>query len=114
MTFQALGDSMQMRDGAGRYELLDGGTVIGICAYRDAGVRRVFVHTEIDGAYAGRGLASTLVRFALDDVRAQGRRVVAVCPMVNAFLAKYPSYEELVDRPVGVDGQGRWAGQSPS
>ncbi|MCU1405490.1 MAG: N-acetyltransferase [Glaciihabitans sp.] len=105
-------DSLVMRDGDHRYELFDGETLVGTSVYRDAGERRVFTHTEIDSAYAGRGLASALVRFALDDVRSRGKRVVAVCPMVNAFLAKNPDYNDLVDHPAGVDGQGRWAGSS--
>ncbi|MCZ4501078.1 MAG: N-acetyltransferase [Marmoricola sp.] len=102
--------NFSIRDGSGRYELVDDDTVVGASVYRDAGPRRVFIHTEIDADYAGRGLASALVKFALDDVRAQGRRVVAVCPMVAAYVKKHPEYNDLVDHPAGVDGQGRWAG----
>jgi predicted GNAT family acetyltransferase len=99
-----MGNVLEMRDADNRYELVDGGEVVGTSVYRDAGTRRVFTHTEIDRDYAGRGLASQLVKFALDDVRAQGRRVVAVCPMVRAFIDKNPDYEDLVDYPAGVDG----------
>jgi len=99
--------TMQVRDADGRYELTDNAEVIGASVYRDAGPRRIFTHTEIDAGYAGRGLASQLVQFALDDVRAQGRRVVALCPMVAAFIAKHPDYEDLVDRPAGVDAPKR-------
>ena len=94
---------IEFRDAQARYELLDDGTVIGVSVYRDAGNRRVFTHTEIDGDYAGRGLASELVKFALDDVRAHGKRVVPRCPMVAAFIGKNPEYVDLVDEIHGVD-----------
>jgi predicted GNAT family acetyltransferase len=90
---------MDFRDAGGKYELLDDGEVIGVSGYRDSGERRVFTHTEIDAAYAGKGLASQLVRFALDDARRKKKRVVPVCPMVASFIGKYPEYEDLVDRP---------------
>ena len=89
---------MDFRNAGGKYELLDDGEVIGVSVYRDSGDRRVFTHTEVDSAYAGKGLASELVRFALDNTRAAGKRVVPVCPMVAAFIGKYPEYEDLVDR----------------
>ena len=93
---------IDIRDGHNRYELLDDDTVIGVSVYRDAGNRRVFTHTEVDADYAGQGLASKLVKFALDDVRAKGKRVVPVCPRVAAFIAKDPSYADLVDEIKGV------------
>jgi predicted GNAT family acetyltransferase len=89
---------MDFRDAGGKYQLIDGGEVVGVSVYRDSGERRVFTHTEIDAAYAGSGLASKLVRFALDDARAKHKRVVPICPMVSSFIGKYPEYEDLVDR----------------
>ena len=52
------------------YELRDNGDLIGHINYRDDGNRRVFLHTEVDKEYSGEGLATRLMRFALDDVRA--------------------------------------------
>lgn len=87
-----------------RYELLDGDTVIGHADYRHLddteSSRRDLVHTEVDDAYGGRGLASVLVRFALDDVRASGMRVVPHCPYVAGWLRTHEGYDDLVDWPV--------------
>ncbi|WKK10750.1 GNAT family N-acetyltransferase [Rhodococcus ruber] len=81
-----------------RYELRDGNTVVGYTQYHpDGDVQLVFDHTEVDNAYSGRGLSSTLVRFALDDVRARGKRVVAICPFVDGFIDKHPEYKDLAD-----------------
>ena len=80
-----------------RYEVLVAGEVAGFVTYRRHGDRYVFEHTIIKEGYAGQGLATVLARGALDDVRAHGRRMVAVCEFVQGFLAKNPQYGDLVD-----------------
>jgi predicted GNAT family acetyltransferase len=87
-----------------RYEIQVGGHPAGFAAYVDrpggegGGQRRVFTHTKIDPAFEGQGLGRVLVKAALDDVRASGRRVVPVCPYVAAYLKRHPEDEDLVDR----------------
>lgn len=49
---------------------------------------RIFFHTEVDEEFGGRGLATVLVRAAVDETRAAGRLIVPVCPLVRAFLTK--------------------------
>jgi predicted GNAT family acetyltransferase len=90
-----------------RYELRhthdDGSSrVIGIADYVLTDDEHVdFVHTEVDEAYAGQGLAGRLVAFALADVREHGRRVIPHCPYVQAWLERHPGeYDDLVDWPV--------------
>jgi predicted GNAT family acetyltransferase len=75
-------------DGESLYQILVDGRRAGLTAYRDHGDQRVFYHTEVDDAYAGQGLAAQLVRAALTESRAQGKRIVPVCPYVAAFLKK--------------------------
>ena len=80
-----------------RYELLDGGHLVGFTERRerDDGVL-VFPHTVITVPKRGAGYGSTLVRGALDDVRAQGRRIVAECLFVERFVAEHPEYADLI------------------
>ncbi|MFF8506854.1 GNAT family N-acetyltransferase [Streptomyces sp. NPDC015492] len=80
-----------------RYEILVDEQRAGLTAYRDREDRRVFFHTEIDEAYAGRGLASILVEQALTDVRASGMRIVPVCPYVAKFLKKHEEFADITD-----------------
>ncbi|MFF0792325.1 GNAT family N-acetyltransferase [Streptomyces spiralis] len=47
--------------------------------------------------FAGRGLASRLVREALDDVRRTGKRIVPVCPYVKGFLEKHEEFADITD-----------------
>lgn len=57
----------------------------------------VFTHTEVDAAVEGQGVGSALIRWALDDVRADGYAVVPTCPFVRAFIEKHPDeYGDLV------------------
>jgi predicted GNAT family acetyltransferase len=90
---------MEVRDNPeeSRYELLDGGDVVGEILYRRYPDRIVLVHTEILPAREGQGLASRLVAGGLDDIRATGGlRVVPVCPFVRGYLRRHPEYEDLV------------------
>lgn len=83
-----------------RYEIREGGSVIGLTEYRPGDTdRRVFVHTEVDPAYGGRGLAGRLVHFALDDVAAAGLRIVPVCPYVAKYVSTHHDWDDLIDQP---------------
>ncbi|BBZ47904.1 GNAT family N-acetyltransferase [Mycobacterium parmense] len=73
------------------------GQTVGVAAFADRGDRRVFVHTEVDDAFQGRGLATILVNEAVKSSNADGLRIVAVCPMVAAFLHKHKEFDDIVD-----------------
>jgi len=80
-----------------RYELVVDGAVAGFVQYSMRGGRLILVHTEIDEARAGHGLASILVSGVLDDVRRRGLRIVPVCPFVERYIGRHPEYDDLVD-----------------
>lgn len=82
---------------AERYEITVDGDLAGYAEYRGHGSTRAFTHTEIDERFAGRGLATELVRQALDDVRSQQVHVLPICPFVKAFLAGHTEYLDLVE-----------------
>ena len=86
-----------------RFEVRVDGRVAGFAQYRtkagpqDGTGLIVFTHTEIDDAFEGRGLGSTLVRAALDTARAKGLAVRPDCPFVRAYVARHPdAYLDLV------------------
>jgi predicted GNAT family acetyltransferase len=55
-----------------------------------------FIHTEVPPELGGWGIASTLIRGALDQVRADGLKVIAQCPFVKAFIEKHADYQDLL------------------
>jgi predicted GNAT family acetyltransferase len=87
---------VRRNDEASRYELIDDGRVVGIADYRIDGDTVVFPHTEVDTALRGRGLGAVLVKGALDDVRASGRRIVPLCWFVEQFVQTHREYADLV------------------
>ncbi len=57
-----------------------------------------FVHTEVPKELGGKGIGSRLVKGALDQVRAQGLKVIAQCPFVKAYIDKHDEYSDLLKR----------------
>lgn len=81
---------------AGRYEL---STPHGkaFAEYRPAGSAVMFTHTEVPEELEGQGIGSRLVKAALEDVKAQGRKVIPMCPFVASYIGEHHEYLELVD-----------------
>lgn len=75
------------------------GRPVGLTRFVERDGERVFVHTEVEPAVGGRGIATVLVAQALAATRADGRRIVALCPMVAAYLKKHHEFDDIVDRP---------------
>ena len=80
------------------------GTPAGFTLYRDfttpdGAVQRIFPHTEIRGEFGGQGLASILVRQALDQSIQDGMAIVPVCPYVKSWVEKHEGYAEHVVKP---------------
>lgn len=82
---------------ASRYEIRVDDALAGFLRYRRLPDRTVFIHTEIDSAYEGRGLGGRLVRAALDDLRARHEQLSPICPFVVEYLRRHPDYLDLVD-----------------
>jgi predicted GNAT family acetyltransferase len=90
--------SVEVRDNPerSRYEAHLDDAVAGFAAYRRRGDDIVvFTHTEVDPAFEGRGVGSALARTALDDVRARGLKVIAMCPFISAYIRRHPDYADL-------------------
>ncbi len=64
--------------------------------YMPAGSSRALVHTEVPEALEGQGIGSALAKFALEDARANGRKVIVTCPFVIAYLRRHPEYQDVV------------------
>jgi uncharacterized protein len=79
-----------------RFEVLVGDSVAGFVTYRDEGGALAFLHTEVDDAYEGRGLGSTLVGQALATARDRGVGVLPYCEFVQAYLKKHAELRSLV------------------
>jgi len=79
-----------------RWEASEDGELAGFAEYRLRAGRVVFPHTVVEPAFEGRGVASALVRTALDDARARALPVVPLCPFFRRWIDRHPDYADLV------------------
>jgi predicted GNAT family acetyltransferase len=79
-----------------RYEL-DVGGAIAFANYRRSATTDIITHTETPPALRGRGIASELIKGALELIRADGRKVVAGCSFVADYLRRTPENADLID-----------------
>jgi predicted GNAT family acetyltransferase len=95
-----MADAVVHDEANSRFVLMRGDRQIGETDYEirdDGGI--VFTHTEVDRELQERGRGSTLIRSALDELRASTTaRIGATCPFVRRFLAEHPEYQDLTTR----------------
>jgi len=80
-----------------RFSISVEGQKAGFTEYADRDGQRIFPHTEVADEFEGRGLATILVNEALKTTRDSGLRIVAVCPLVAAFVKKHHEFDDVVD-----------------
>jgi predicted GNAT family acetyltransferase len=81
--------------GAGRFEVRVGGA-LAFAEYHLRGRTITFTHTDVPPALEGRGIGNALARTALEHARAEGLRVVPLCPFIAAFIRRHREYQPLV------------------
>jgi predicted GNAT family acetyltransferase len=87
-----------VRDNAAakRFELeAEGG--VAVANYRLDGNTMMFTHTETPPQLQGRGIASRLVRGALENARSRGLRVLPMCSFVADYIRRHPEFRDLVE-----------------
>ena len=78
-----------------RFEL-NVGSQTAFANYRETPQAVIITHTETPRALRGQGIASELVKGALEMIRADGHKVIAGCGFVVDYLDKHPEYADLV------------------
>jgi uncharacterized protein len=76
---------------------LDGVEVANL-RYDEVDDRRVVViTTSVVPEFRGRGVATELIAYALDDIRDRGLRITVECRVVSAFISGSKQYADLID-----------------
>ncbi|MDX1503634.1 MAG: GNAT family N-acetyltransferase [Thermoanaerobaculia bacterium] len=98
-------DSLAPRRGKGmefRHEpenrrfVAEGEGARGVLDYARVGEGKLaYQHTYVPPEHRGAGIASRLVRFALEHARAEGLAVVPSCPFVARYIDEHPEYADL-------------------
>jgi predicted GNAT family acetyltransferase len=83
---------------AGIYEAIVGDRKIAGLPYNVAGDDRlVLLAASVFPEFRKQGIATELIRRVLDDVRAQGKTVTIMCPIVRTFIEHNLEYADLID-----------------
>ncbi len=82
-------DAQQFRAGAG--------AEAAVLQYRSAPGQITFLHTDVPEALRGQGIGQRLAHAGLEHAKAEGLRVVLVCPFVRSYVEKHPEYQTLVE-----------------
>jgi uncharacterized protein len=81
-----------------RFELeIDGVLSVIEYTFKKSTNQMFLVHTEVDASLRGKGVASKIVKEALDMIRKEGQELVPLCPFVVAFLKKHHEYHDLMN-----------------
>jgi predicted GNAT family acetyltransferase len=89
--------SNEVRDNAQRHRFeLEAEGHTAFSDYKRDGKVITITHTEVPPALGGKGVGTRLVRGLLDLIRADGAKVVPVCPFVKGYIEKHPEYAGLL------------------
>ncbi len=84
--------------GKGRYFVrIDGAEAE--MTYSRAGEGMIIIdHTDVPDAMRGRSVGQAMVRHAVEDARAEGRRIIPLCPFAKAQIARHPDWQDVLER----------------
>ena len=55
-------------------------------------------HTGVPPAFRGQGVGEALVARAVADARAEGRRILPLCPFAAAQFRRHPEWHDVLSR----------------
>jgi len=53
-------------------------------------------HTGVPDELGGRGVGSALVRYLVDDAKANGFKIMPLCPFVKAQYKRHPEWSDVM------------------
>ncbi len=88
-------EELRKNDADRHYELVVDGDVVGHIEWVDEGDVIDLPHTIVDPAHGGKGYGGLLAKYALDDVRAQGKKARPTCPFIARYIDRHPDYADV-------------------
>ena len=68
--------------------------------FSKAGARLIIIdHTEVPDAFRGQGVGQALVARAVADARAQGKRILPLCPFAASQFRRHPDWADVLSSP---------------
>lgn len=87
----------QDEEGKGRYLIRGPGDTIAEMSYRQTGTDQLIIdHTEVPDAFRGTGTGMRLLKRLMADARAEGRRIIPICPYAAAQFERHPEWSDML------------------
>ncbi|MGW9158957.1 GNAT family N-acetyltransferase [Microbacterium sp. NPDC055665] len=101
-------------DEESRYEIRSDDVLAGFAVFdlRPGTIR--FLHTEVDPAFQGQGLAGKLAAAALADATERGEAIVPLCPYIAKYLETHEVPGADIRWPKSPSGPVGSAGEDPT
>ena len=65
--------------------------------YSRAGERLVIIdHTGVPDALRSRHIGEALVQRGVEDARAEGRKIIPLCPFAKALISRHPEWQDIL------------------
>ncbi|MEM9840867.1 MAG: GNAT family N-acetyltransferase [Pseudomonadota bacterium] len=86
----------QEGDSKGRYWVVVEGHEAEM-TYSRAGEKLIIIdHTGVPDALRGKGVGQALVQRGVEDARAEGRKILPLCPFAKAQIQKHPEWQDVL------------------
>jgi predicted GNAT family acetyltransferase len=90
-------DIRHQRDGhKGAFVVERDGKRLAEMTYSMAGERAIIDHTTVDDALRGTGAGKKLVEAAVQWARAEGKKILPLCPFAKSVFDKTPAYADVL------------------
>ena len=80
-----------------RFEADLGDGSFAIAEYTLPAGKIMFTHTEVPPGHEGKGIGSTLIRYALGEARSRDLKVIPICPFFAAYMQRHAEVQDLLD-----------------
>lgn len=80
-----------------RFEADLGNGEYAFAAYNRLSTAIMFTHSEVPVSHEGQGIGSALIRASLDAARAEGLKVMPVCPFFASYMKRHPETHDLLE-----------------
>ena len=80
----------------GRYSVLVDGHEAEMTYSRAGDSLLIIDHTDVPDTLRGRGVGEALVRRAVEDARADGKRILPLCPFAKAQIMRHPEWQDVL------------------
>jgi len=55
-------------------------------------------HTSVPDALRGRSVGQALVKRAVEDARAENKKILPLCPFAKAQIGKHPEWQDMLSK----------------